>query len=106
MSISGLGLLDETEVSSTAETTDDDADDNEPSNFDPIDKNQLAKINAEADELGVDKRIFCGFLSNRWRRPVASMAAIPKEYFEDAMDQLERKRKSIERGDAQGEALL
>jgi hypothetical protein len=81
LSISGLGFLDETEVPTTHEPT-----------GAVISKAQLEELIALADEVGADKRAFLHFLGDRWEMEIASLAAIPVAYFDDAMAQLERKR--------------
>jgi hypothetical protein len=88
LSISGLGFLDETEVGADEPTGE------------VIGQEQLNILIAECDELGSDKRKLCKYFG------VPSMAELTPDQFAEAMAQLRRKRETIERGDAQGEALL
>jgi hypothetical protein len=88
LSISGLGLLDETEVGADEPTGE------------VIGQDSLNILIRECDETGTDKRKLCKYFG------VPSMADLTPDQFAEAMAQLKRKRESIEQGDAQGEALL
>ena len=92
LSISGLGLLDETEVGATVA-------DDEPTG-EVIGQDSLNILIRECDETGTDKRKLCKYFG------VPSMADLTPDQFAEAMAQLKRKREAIEDGDAQGEALL
>jgi hypothetical protein len=88
LSISGLGLLDETEVGADEPTGE------------VIGQDSLNILIRECDETGTDKRKLCKYFG------VPSMADLTPDQFAEAMAQLKRKRQAIEDGDAQGEALL
>jgi len=95
LSISGLGLLDETEIPEPVQHR-------APApKFatatsghweDLISEEQRTKLLNLAEELDADLPQYLEYLSVRWEFDVSKLADIPADHFDDALAQLERKR--------------
>jgi hypothetical protein len=86
LSISGLGLLDETEIPEPVQHRAPTA------AAKGINEAQRARLLHLAEELDADIPQYLEYLSVRWEFDVGKLADIPVSHFEDALAQLERKR--------------
>jgi phage recombination protein Bet len=62
-----------------------------------ITKEQLETINNLADEVGIGKREYCQWLSDRHHTKITSMADITQPFYDDALRQLELRRAKLKR---------
>jgi hypothetical protein len=86
LSISGLGLLDETEIPEPVQHRAPTA------AAKGINEAQRARLLHLAEELDADIPQYLEYLSVRWEFDVGKLADIPVSHFDDALAQLERKR--------------
>jgi hypothetical protein len=89
LSISGLGFLDETEMSGQ-----------QRERPETISKEQVEKLRELARELDANMPDYLDFLSDRWDMDIAKVADIPVNRLDDAMAQLERKREAFDKLEA------
>jgi len=87
LSISGLGLLDETEIPEPVQHRVP-----PPAEITRINEAQRARLLQVADELDADLPQYLEYLSVRWEFDVLKLADIPADHFDDALATLERKR--------------
>lgn len=59
----------------------------------PVNDDQRQQLIDLADEVGADKRKFCGYISKSWGMDIQSFADIPASKFSAAVTALEAKRK-------------
>jgi hypothetical protein len=86
LSISGLGLLDETEIPEPVQHR------APAKEITRINEAQRARLLQIAEELDADLPQYLEYLSVRWEFDVLKLADIPADHFDDALATLERKR--------------
>ncbi len=90
LSIAGLGWLDESEIGG--------ARGDKPATISETQRKQLIEL---ARQVDADMPSFLDYLGDRWELDIVKAADIPLTHFQDALDQLERKRAALERTEAE-----